>query len=124
MMSVSSSSPNIVDLSLQDFTQCAGSMRLIDVRSRFEYVLGHAPTATNLSLPRLLMGQSSWLRNWVLPPWFKALPKDQPIAVICLTAHRSPIAAKALVAMGFSQVFNVTGGMMAWQQARLPIQKS
>jgi rhodanese-related sulfurtransferase len=71
-----------------------------------------------------MMGQTSWLRNWVLPTWFKELPKDQPIAVICLTAHRSPIAAKALLAMGFSQVFNVTGGMMAWQQAGLPTQKN
>lgn len=124
MMSVSSSSPEIVDVSLQALTQHPESFYLLDVRSRFEYALGHAPSATNLSLPRLMMGRTSWLRNWVLPTWFKELPKDQPIAVICLTAHRSPIAAKALLAMGFSQVFNVTGGMMAWQQAGLPTQKN
>ncbi|PSN20772.1 hypothetical protein C7271_00520 [filamentous cyanobacterium CCP5] len=63
------------------------------------------------------------LRSWVLPQWFAQLPKETPIALICLTSHRSPIAAQTLVKAGFSQVFNITGGMMAWQKAGLPTQK-
>ncbi|MFE4106892.1 rhodanese-like domain-containing protein [Almyronema epifaneia] len=118
-----STSPlHIRDLSPQEFAQLTESWHLIDVRSRFEYALGHAPTAINLSLPRLLMGQVPFLRPWVLPQWFRALPPDQPIAVICLTAHRSPIAAKTLAALGFRQIVNITGGMMAWQQSGLPSQ--
>jgi len=123
MASISSTQPNIIDLSPEECVQFPKPLRLLDVRSRFEYNLFHAPNAINLSLPRILMSQIPLLRNWVLPKWFWELSNDEPIAIICLTAHRSPIAAQTLVREGFTQVFNITGGMMAWQKAGLPIQK-
>jgi rhodanese-related sulfurtransferase len=112
-----------MNLSPEEFTQLSNPPRLIDVRSRFEYAMFHAPDAVNLSLPRILMGSNSWLRRWVLPQWFQELPKDEPIALICLTAHRSPIAAKQLMKAGFTQVYNVTGGMMEWRNKGLPTRK-
>ena len=120
MVSASSPKPTIIDMSPEDFVQSAKVLQFIDVRSRFEYNLFHAPDAINLSLPHILMAQMPLLRNLVIPQWFWELPRDEPIAVICLTAHRSPMAAQALVKLGFSQVFNITGGMMAWQKAGLP----
>ncbi|MEM1255998.1 MAG: rhodanese-like domain-containing protein [Cyanobacteria bacterium P01_H01_bin.21] len=120
MVSASSPKPTIIDMSPEDFVQSAKVLQFIDVRSRFEYNLFHAPDAINLSLPRILMAQMPLLRNLVIPQWFWELPRDEPIAVICLTAHRSPMAAQALIKLGFSQVFNITGGMMAWQKAGLP----
>ncbi|MEA5599180.1 rhodanese-like domain-containing protein [Rivularia sp. UHCC 0363] len=122
MSSVSSSRSDLVDLSPEDFVQSAEPLHLIDVRSRFEYNQFHAPDAINLSLPRILLGQVPILRNWALPQWLAQLPKETPIALICLTAHRSPVAAQTLSQMGFSQVFNITGGMMAWKKAGLPTQ--
>ncbi|MBE9068740.1 rhodanese-like domain-containing protein [Leptolyngbya cf. ectocarpi LEGE 11479] len=120
MISTSPSKPTIIDVVPEDFVQSTEALQLIDVRSRFEYNLFHAPDTINLSLPRILMAQMPLLRNLALPQWFWELPKDEPIAVICLTAHRSPMAAQILVKLGFSQVFNITGGMMAWQKAGLP----
>lgn len=124
MVSMSSSTTHVTDLHPEDIVQSTQPLQLLDVRSRFEYNRFHAPGAINLSSPRILMGQVSILRRWVWPSWFLNLSKDEPIALICLTAHRSPIAAKALSDLGFRQVFNVTGGMMAWQKAGLPIEKS
>jgi rhodanese-related sulfurtransferase len=124
MVSASPSKPGVIDLSPQAFIGRNTPLQLIDVRSRFEYDRFHAPTAINLSLPRILIGQVPVLRNWALPQWFRELPKDQPIAVICLTAHRSPMAAQQLLKLGFTHIFNITGGMMAWQKAGLPIQTS
>ena len=118
-----SSRSHLVDLSPEELVQSNQPLCLIDVRSRFEYNRFHAPDAINLSLPRILMGRLPIL-SISLPQWFRQLPEETTIAVICLTAHRSPIAAQALLEMGFSQVFNMTGGMMAWQKAGLPIQKS
>ncbi|EDX83561.1 hypothetical protein S7335_741 [Synechococcus sp. PCC 7335] len=75
-------------------------------------------------MQRILLSQIPWLQNWVLPRWFRALPKDEPLAVVCLTSHRSPIVAKALVKLGFSNIFNISGGMMSWKKAALPIQNN
>ena len=109
----------IIDLSPAEFAQLSNPPRLLDVRSSFEYVMFHAPGAINLSFPRILLGMFPGLRNWVLPQWFQDLPKDEPIAVICLTAHRSPMAAKQLAKAGFTRVFNITGGMMEWRRLGL-----
>ncbi len=120
MASISSfQSGFFIDLSPEEFAQLPKPPRLIDVRSSFEYAMFHAPNAINLSLPRILMGMFPGLRNWFLPQWFQDLSKDEPIAVICLTAHRSPIAARQLAKAGFTKIFNITGGMMQWRRLGL-----
>ena len=65
---------------------------LIDVRSKFEYGMFHAPAARNLSLPRLIMGMIPGLEPLDDLLWFQDLSKDESVAVICLTSHLSPIA--------------------------------
>lgn len=111
--------PSFANISPQEFSQLFNPPLLIDVRSNFEYAMGHAPAAVNLSLPRILLGRIPLFRRWVWPEWFRNLPKHQPVAVICLTAHRSPIAAKQLVKSGFTTVLNVTGGMIEWRRLGL-----
>jgi rhodanese-related sulfurtransferase len=111
----------VINLSVQEFSQLSDRPMLIDVRSQIEYVRGHAPGALNISLPRILLGQFSGFRNWLLPKWFRQLSKQRTIAVICLTAHRSPIAAKSLAEQGFDVVFNLTGGMRQWRELNLDI---
>ena len=49
--------------------------------------------------------------------------KDKPIIVYCASGNRSNAAAAALRKAGFSKVFNLSGGFVAWQQAGLPVQK-
>lgn len=50
------------------------------------------------------------------------LPLDKPILTICQSSHRSPFAARKLAKAGYD-VTNVSGGMMAWRQAGLPVKK-
>ncbi len=107
----------VVNLSPTDLAQVPNAPLLIDVRSGLEFLTGHASGARNLSLPRMLLGLA--VSRWFLPQWFRELPPDQPIAVICLTAHRSPIAVRHLVKAGFTTVYNITGGMMEWRQISL-----
>lgn len=123
MTSTKDEKREITNLSPEELRKMANPPRLIDVRSNLEYRLFHAPEATNLSLPRILMGVNSFLSRWVIPQWFRELPKNEPIALICLSAHRSPMAAKKLQEAGFTQVYNITGGMMAWKELGLPISK-
>jgi rhodanese-related sulfurtransferase len=112
--------PTVFNLSPAEFTQLPEPPLLIDVRSALEFRAGHAPTARNLSLPRILLGLGGW--RWILPKWFRQLSHDQPVAVVCLTAHRSPIAAKQLLKDGFTTVYNITGGMMEWRRQGLDAQ--
>jgi rhodanese-related sulfurtransferase len=49
------------------------------------------------------------------------LPKNQPIVCVCRSGRRSATACKQLAALGFSDVTNLSGGMHAWQAARLPV---
>lgn len=113
------SKSTVIDISPQEFLKLSNPPRLIDVRSSFEYVMFHAPGAINLSLPRLLLARITWLRRWVLPEWFRDLSTDEPVAVICLTAHRSVIAAAQLAKAGWTQVYNISGGMMEWRRSGL-----
>jgi len=119
MIPIASPPADIRNISPQEYCQQSPPPLLIDVRTRLEYRLFHAPEAVNLSLPRLLLGRLPLL-GWLWPHWLRQLPKDQPIALVCLTAHRSPIAAQQLVAAGFRSVFNLTGGMRRWRQDGLP----
>lgn len=113
-------SQGAIDISPREFLDLSPKPLLIDVRSELEYSFGHAAGALNLSLPRIMMGQIPFLRRWVLPEWFRELPSNQPIALICLSAHRSPIAADRLVKGGDRTVYNVTGGMREWWKLSLP----
>jgi rhodanese-related sulfurtransferase len=51
---------------------------------------------------------------------YEALPKDRPLLMICRTGARSGNATQFLLANGWTDVVNVAGGTMAWQQAELP----
>lgn len=112
-----SESLEAIDLPPEAYLQLSAPPLLIDVRSRVEFSLSHAPNAVNLSLPRILLGRFLGLHRWVWPQWFQDLPKEQPIAVVCLTSHRSPIAARQLRKMGFQEVYNIAGGMMKWPRS-------
>lgn len=52
-----------------------------------------------------------------------ALPRDRHarVVVYCRTGHMSAIAARSLVTLGYSDVWNVEGGMVAWQTAGHPL---
>jgi rhodanese-related sulfurtransferase len=84
---------------------------MLDVRSSDEYAYdGHIAGARLIPLP-------------VLSTRLEELPKDTPIVCICRSGNRSNVAAELLVRQGFSNVINMSGGMMGWQQAGLPMQR-
>lgn len=79
---------------------------IIDVRGMLEYWMGHIPGAQRLNRSRIL----------------REIPKEQAIAITCLSGHRSAIAAQWLISQGYSQVYNLQGGLLAWQGAGYPVQ--
>jgi len=49
--------------------------------------------------------------------------KDQPILVYCRSGNRSSHACEQLTKNGFEDVSNLSGGIMAWESANLPMTK-
>ncbi|TDJ28560.1 MAG: rhodanese-like domain-containing protein [Gammaproteobacteria bacterium] len=49
--------------------------------------------------------------------------KDKSMLVYCKTGTRSGIACKELDKHGFEKVYSLSGGVMAWQEAHLPLSK-
>ena len=49
--------------------------------------------------------------------------KDKTVLVYCKTGARAGAACKELGRNGFQNVYTLSGGMAAWQEAHLPISK-
>ena len=49
--------------------------------------------------------------------------KDKHVIVYCKTGARSGLACRELNKAGFDKVYNLNGGMMAWQEAHLPVSR-
>lgn len=51
------------------------------------------------------------------------LPADRsaPIALYCISGRMSDIAARKLASLGYTRLYNLKGGMLAWEQAGLPL---
>ena len=84
---------------------------LVDVREPGEFGAGHILGARNVPLARI-DGSGDLAKR-----------KDKPVIVYCEGGERAAKAAAALRKLGFSRVVNLNGGLPAWQQAGLPIQK-
>lgn len=83
---------------------------VLDVRDPGEYGAGHILGAKNVPLSRLNDAEV-------------AKRRDRPVIVYCEGGERSSKAIAALKKQGFTRVVNLTGGLRAWQQAGLPVEK-
>jgi hydroxyacylglutathione hydrolase len=49
------------------------------------------------------------------------LPKNRPLLVYCAGGYRSSIAASLLQRSGFDSVYEIAGGIAAWESVKLPL---
>jgi rhodanese-related sulfurtransferase len=107
-MSVRTISPR----ALHDLHKQGKPIELIDVRTPVEYREVHVDFARNLPLDRLDPAAVMADRN---------APADEPVYMICRSGSRGKQACEKAVAAGFSNVINVEGGTVAWDEAGLPV---
>jgi len=96
---------------LHDLVQAGEPVELIDVRTPIEFREVHVTFARNMPLDQLdpkqlTVGQAG---------------SKAPVYVICRSGSRGKQACEKIVASGFTNVVNVDGGTMAWDQASLPV---
>jgi rhodanese-related sulfurtransferase len=104
--------PNVVDVDPQDVLNLKNNLLLIDVRRPDEFTgeLGHAPGASLLTLDQL-------------PAKLDTLPKNKTIVFICRSGGRSAQATAFALENGFTDVYNMKGGMLLWNEYGLTTEK-
>ena len=83
---------------------------VVDVREDSEYAGGHILGSEHVPLSRLKK-ELGRLEKY----------KGRPAVVVCATGSRSRRAAAMLKQSGFETVYNLRGGVMAWNNANLPL---
>ena len=86
---------------------------VVDVRDPGEYGAGHILGAKNVPLSRIDAVGSEIAGKY----------KDKPVIVYCDDGNRSGKAATALRGQGFGKAVSLSGGLGAWRQAGLPLEK-
>ncbi len=102
----------VAELAPADVKGWAGRARIIDVRETYEFKgeLGHIPGAELVPLGTLEEAARGW-------------SKIANLIVVCRSGSRSRQAAEKLLGAGFKTVLNLTGGMKAWNEAGLPVER-
>jgi len=85
----------------------ARGAQFIDVREEYERVAGYIPGTRHIELERLASQAAS-------------IDREQPVVFQCRLGARSAMATKAFRADGYD-AYNLSGGIMAWVAAGLPI---
>lgn len=85
---------------------------LIDVSEVAEYASGHAAGARSVPLSKLETSAD--------------LPKNKslPLVVLCPTGSRASKAVAVLQKLGYANTRALAGGLSAWREANLPVEKS
>jgi len=83
---------------------------MLDVREESEYKQGHILNSINIP-SNLLSDKMGRLEKY----------RNRPIIISCMTGNRSVSACNILKKSGFEKIHNLKGGIMAWQNANLPL---
>lgn len=100
------------DLSVEQFESAVSNKdaQLVDVRTPEEYNDGFISGAVNYD----------W-NGGDFDEQARTLDQSKPVYVYCLSGGRSSNAAARLREMGFDEVYNMSGGIMAWRNAKKPL---
>lgn len=97
------------EVSMQQIQEVAG-LTIVDVRTPGEYQGGHIANAKLVTLQRL-----EELAATELPD------KDAPLLVYCHSGQRSSVAVNILHNLGYTNLRNMAGGLIAWNNKGLPL---
>lgn len=102
--------PNTIDVATTRALQGRDDVVLFDVREQAEYDAGHIPGVKLIPLNEV-------------PARMSEIPKDKTVILTCRSGNRSGQAADFLRKQGYTNVHNMEGGIVEWQQAGLPVEK-
>ena len=86
---------------------------VVDVREPAEFAAGHVTGAKNVPLGELEAKLPGVMKN-----------KTLPLILVCASGARSGRAAAIAKKLGYEQAQSLGGGLKAWKEANLPIEKA
>lgn len=86
---------------------------LVDVREPEEFATGHMIGAKNVPLNQLEEKLAGAVKN-----------KNVPLLLVCATGARAQRAVAVAKKLGYEQAQAVAGGLKAWKDANLPVEKA
>ena len=86
---------------------------VLDVRDAAEFQSGHIPNARHIPAGEM----EKRLKE------IEKL-KQRPVIVACRSGARAAATCALLRKQGFAEVFALKGGILGWQQANMPLEKS
>lgn len=107
---------NINTEQLQELLKTRPQTVLIDVRTQNELTL----LGGSIDAPRHFNINRGWLEFQIDS---YVTNKNTPIVVYCGVNQRSPLAADALMKLGYTNVKNYADGFFTWKQAGLPVEE-
>jgi rhodanese-related sulfurtransferase len=88
----------------------SGSAQLIDVRTPKEFKQGHLNRAKNIDF-----SSSNFFKDISL------LDKEKPVFIYCHSGGRSGKSVNDFLNAGFTEVYDLKGGIVNWKSEGLPI---
>lgn len=83
---------------------------ILDVRTPEEFSAGHIANAININ-----MADSNFSSE------VSKLDKNATVAVYCRSANRSAVATNEMAELGFTDMYDMQGGIIDWQAAGGPV---
>ncbi|WP_316820312.1 thioredoxin domain-containing protein [Pedobacter gandavensis] len=105
-----SNGKTILPLEFQNHLKTNKEALILDVRTPEEFKGGHLDQAKNLNIYDATFKEQ-----------ISKLDKTQPVYVYCKAGGRSANAMKQMQELGFANVYELKGGIMAWEQNGLPL---
>ncbi len=96
----------IIDAQSIKTTVIGKDVQLVDVRSEEEYNRGHIDDAININIANKERFTSE----------IQKLDKTKPIYIYCHSGVRSRRASRLIKELGFTSIYDFTGGWSVWSQ--------
>ncbi len=103
----------IAEINPKELSEKLSQYKVVDVRrpDEFHAELGHIEGAIFATL------------ETDLDQYLEKLPKDDAYVFVCRSGGRSAAATGLAMSKGFKKVFNMTGGMIAWNREGLKVSR-
>ena len=106
------SQDGLTDVNPEQFQSYVGNdnVQLVDVRTRKEFLEGHINEAINI--------------DFYSEDFFKQINKlntEKPVYIYCRSGKRSSNSVALFKKAGFTQIYNLDGGILGWISSDFPV---